>query len=222
MLSNITEAISNWWYGESTQKPGQIGQEKENRMFDAIAQHTKDPEATTALLQKLQTMLVAFSQPQFWNEARNMPNKAWITNMQKLIFDIVITHEIMSIHDIVGIVKQVLSSSGTITSDDKINFITNEIQAMVHEHKRKIVEELQAKENIKQQKIRQRKDKREQIMLAQQRIKDEQERKEQEIKKQEHIKTSYKDEKKEWYNVLDQLAHNKQATSQHNHEFRKN
>jgi hypothetical protein len=219
ILSNITEAIGNWWYGESTQKPGQINQETENKIFNAIEQRTKDPEATRSLLQKLQTMLITFTQPQFWNEKRNIPNKAWITEMQKIIFDIVVTYEIMSIQDVIDIIKQVLRSSDQITSDDKINFITNEIQAMVHEHKRKIAEKFQAQESIKQQKQAQRSAKKERIILAQQRIKDEQEKKEQEIKKQEQIKTSYKDEKKEWYNVLGQLAQNKQATSQHNHEL---
>jgi len=213
ILSTITEAVSSWWYGPGPRKPGELSPEEQNKMFDIIAENTKDPAASKVVLKEFQNKLLTFMTPQFWDEQREIPNKSWIIAMQKIIFDIAIAYEIMPVQEATAIVTKVLQASGKIAPAN-ISFVSNQIQKMVKEHERKMHEGQQRQEAIKQQKAQLRRDQQEQILLAQQKIKDEQARKEQEIKKQDEIKVSYKDEKKQWYDLLDKVAQNKQATSQ--------
>ena len=206
ILSTFTEAVSNWWYGPGDQKPAGLSAEDQEKLLAVM------PQGARERFKDFQNILLNFNAAKYWNQQDELPNKIWVKEIQGIVKDLVTKHQIISLPEVSTIVQTVLISAEKM-SPANIKKTIDIIGKPVKDEQAK----QQRQEAAKQQKIQGIKDKKEQILLAQQRKKDEQERREQEIKKHEQVKTSYKDEKKQWYDLLEQVAQNKQATIDANH-----
>jgi hypothetical protein len=215
IISTITQSVSAWWYGSSPKKPTGLTQEEQKALLKAIVQNTKNPLKAKEDFEQFQQLLINFSQA--WDQARKMPNSLWIDQMGLVVKNIVIEHEIMSLDDISNIIQQALESSGKISSPQKLIKIIELVKGPTNDYKRLILEEKQREENAKQQRIQRKEEKQQQILLAQQKIKDEKDRIEREEQHLANSIAAYKNEKKQWHELLAQVSANKQASHHDNH-----
>jgi len=144
--------------------------------------------------------------------------------MQESVYDIVITYKILSSEQVSSIIRNVLETSKKISSRN-IDKIIMTVEQPTQNQLKKAAQEKEQEEQKKQQ----RKEEQEKLIAEQQKIKDEQERIEAE--KEQHLAhieaenqkqafniTQYKSEKDGWYDILYNIASNKQATQQSNHD----
>lgn len=210
----VLSTLSDWWYGTSAQKPTELSAEQQKTLLKQIV--AKVPKnlrpAAKETYKKLQDTLLTFNSPQNWNENKAMPNQNWIDQMNRLLHEIVITYEIMSLKKITTDIAYALLASGKM-SKEKINKIIEAISLLTKDTQAKLKQQEDAQQVLNQQ----RKDKKEQIMLAQQRIKAEEDRIVEEKKRKKQAAVTYRDEKKQWYELLGKVAQNRQATAQENH-----
>lgn len=210
----VLSTLSDWWYGTSAQKPTKLSAEQQetllNQMVETVEPHLQSAAKET--YKKLQATLLAVNSPQYWNENKAMPNQKWIDQMNQLVHDIVITYEIMNLKKITTDIAYALLASGKM-SKEKINKVIETISSLTKDAQAKRKQQEAAQQALTQR----RKDKKEQIMLAQQRVKAEEDRIIEEKKRKKQAAVTYRDEKKQWYELLGKVAQNKQATPQENH-----
>lgn len=212
----IIERISDWWNGPNPKKPTGLTQEQQEDLLGKIVQNTKNPPKARKDFEQFQQLLVNFSNA--WDQAGKMtPQSPWIKQMGSVVKTIVIEHEIMSLDDIANIIQQALESSGKISSPEKLAKIIDLIKGPTNDYKGQIRAENQRKENAKQQRIQRKEEKQQQILLAQKKIKDEKERIEREAQHLANSIAAYKNEKKQWHELLAQVSANKQASHHDNH-----
>jgi len=210
IIANITENISNWWYGTSDQKPNTLSTKDEEALLNNIVQNAINKDAAKKTFKKFQSMLLNFNTEKFWDAQQGSPNFDWIRAMQPIIKSIVIDHHIMPLDEMLNIVRNILVS-GKVTPGN----IERTVTEIAKPAKEEEIEQAREKAAV-QQNIQRRKDKNEEIMRAQQKVRDEQDRIEREKQQSAAAAISYKDEKKQWYALLEQVAQNKQATSEIN------
>jgi len=203
-----------WLIGTSTEKlEGPSSKDQENFLNQLVKDipHHLQPAAQQAFTD-FQSTLLGFNSSQFWDAQRSLPNITWIARMDDLIKDVVIIYKLMSLTEISGFIENILQKSGKI-SPSALTSIMPKIQTKTNQ----ALAQEKFEQEAAQQKEQRRKEKKEQILLTQQRIQAEKERVEVEKQKHIHAAHNYKEEKKQWYNLLNTVAQNKQATSQDNH-----
>lgn len=210
----VFSTLSDWWYGASAQKPTKLSAEQQetllNQMVETVELHLQSAAKET--YKKLQATLLAVNSAEYWNENKAMPNQKWIDQMNQLIHEVVITYEIMSLKKITTDIAYALLASGKM-SKEKINKAIEAISLLTKDAQAKRKQQEAAQQALTQR----RKDKKEQLVLAQQRIKAEEDRIIEEKKRKKQAAVTYRDEKKQWYDLLGKVAQNKQATPQENH-----
>ena len=195
--------LQDWWQGTSTQKPGGLSSQEQDDLLAKIVMNVPDylkEDAKEAFKDFLNTLFSFDNHP------------AWIAKMDDLIKNVVITYKLMEPKEILAFVENTLQKSGKISST-ALSSIMSKIQTKMNQA---LAEKKHAK-LVEQQKVQRRQEKKEQVLLAQQREKAEKERIEAEKQRRIDAANTYKQEKKHWYNLLNTVAQNKQATPQDNH-----
>jgi hypothetical protein len=228
LLSAFTQGLSDWWYGTSAQKPGALSSPKQEELLNMMVKdvpHHLQPAAKKAFTD-FQNTLLNFNKDPFWDNQQSLPNITWIAQMDKLIKKVVITYKLMKKEDLADFVQNILQKSGKISPAALTNIMskiqTKTNQALAEEkhaiamEQQKVLRKQEKKEQVLLAQQRAKAEK-EQILLAEQRAKAEAERIEAEKQKRIASAHTYRQEKKQWYDLLDKVAQNKQATAQENH-----
>lgn len=236
----IIASITDWWSGApKTEDQIRELRKQQKQLFNDIAQAQTDPEAqffVKKALKNLTNILLASNEPHYWDQEKQKPNQLWMQKIQQTLDVLIIQYHVMPLDDMLGIIKTMLESSGKI-SPDKINNIITTLKIYIKKQEQDILQKkqqieamklqvAQRKQEIKDQIVREEQQRKEQILLAQQKIKDEEMRIEAEkarIAMERHKQIAhahnYKNEKKEWYNLLDKVTQNKQASSAENYAY---
>jgi len=206
-------------------------------LFADIANAQIDPNAqffVKKALKNLTNILLASNEPNYWDQENQKPNQLWMQKIQQILDVLIIQYHVMSIDDMSGIIKTMLESSGKI-STQQVNNIVTTIKNYIEKQKQEMLEKKQqieamklqssqARQEKKDQIAREEQQRKEQILLAQQKIKDEEMRIEAEKariamarQKKVALANHYRNEKRAWYNLLDKVAQNKQASPAENH-----
>lgn len=201
IFSTFTEAVSNWWYGSSEQKPTGLSREDQEKLLNLL------PPGAKERFKEFQNKLLSFNTTKFWDQHNEQPNNIWVREIREIIKDLVVQYDIIPLTDISNIIKKVFDSSGKISPATSRAIIENIEQPIRAE-----IAKQEQEKAIQQQKAEMKKNRKEQLLLAEQKIKDEEYQMEEKKIKEATTAFSYKDEKKQWYNLLDQVAHNKHAT----------
>lgn len=213
-LSAFRQGLSNWWYGTPDKAADAPVLKNEQALLSQMVKdvpHHQQEKAKQAF-KDFQHTLLAFSNAEYWDAQQSLPNLKWIAKMDELIKDIVITYRLMDLNDALTFVENILKKSGKISAPALKNILTK-----ISTKTNKIFDEEDQKKKEKELIVQRRQEKKEQILLAQQRDKEEKDKIIAEKNRLAQAATSYKQEKKQWYDLLDKLAHNKQATPEHNH-----
>lgn len=213
VFAQFTEAVGNWWYGTAEKTPkkisNQLSAQDQEDLLNQVVHNARDKKGAKKAFITLQQTVLDFATIKNAAEYNN-----WVQKMQQLINDIVITHNIMSLTKISDIVKQALLASKNIKAD-KIQNILDAISEKVRqeEAKKKEQKEQAEEKRRRQQEIA------EQKAAAAQKIKDEENRVKAEQEKKVIAAATYKDEKKQWYDLLDKVAQNKEKSGNNAKEY---
>jgi hypothetical protein len=210
----ILSTLSDWWYGTSAQKQTKISPDKQEALLNILVKEVPEhlQQAAKITFKNFQNTLLNFSNLSFWDAHRERPNADWINSMNGFIKDIVITYNIMPREEVSIIVQNVFDASHQITPTNAKETLTKILSKT-----NKIIDAEKQKKAIEQEKAQQQKEKKEALIVAQQKIKAEEAFIESEKERKLRAATTYRDEKKEWYTLLDKVAQNKKASPQDNH-----
>lgn len=222
VFSRFTEAVGNWWYGkeESPNKPIQLSADDQKNLLNQIVHNARDKKGAKKAFTVFQQTILDFSAIKNEAEYNN-----WVKKMQQLFEDIVITHKIMGLTELSSIVRKTLLASENIKPEkiqnilDAISSEVRKTQAREAEKKAQDEEERRQEQEVKEQKI-----------AALQKIKDEEIRKKTaeeaeqkriiaEQQKRVVAASDYKDQKKQWYALLDRVAQHKGAVLNNHKEY---
>ena len=213
-FSNLTEGVSNWWYGTSSKKPEELSSKEQEKLLAVMVKDVPHylQEAAKQTFRDFQNTLLNVNKPEFWDEQRSIPTIEWIAKMDALIKDVVITYSLMSDKNAADFVQDILQKSGKISAAALQN-----IMVKVQTKTKQALAEQESAAHAEQQRKQSQKETREEKIQAQQKAKAEEERIEKEQQRLAQIPHTYREEKKLWYALLDKIAQNKRATPQENH-----
>ncbi|HLW72711.1 MAG TPA: hypothetical protein VKR54_01550 [Candidatus Babeliales bacterium] len=225
-VKSVTEVASNWWYGSSA-SPTQTQiilseleladqQEFKNLQIylDATSKDTNEKNKIKELWQNLQQILRVT--PQVLDKKNIEFNRQWINDLEQTLAHLIITHPTISIDDACAKIQNVLSLFPSTEGPDYSTQIVQTIKAFLEKIVWQEAHTKQQEEASRLQVKQQRREHKEKIMLAQQKIKNEEDRIEAEKKKQLRAAADYKNEKKQWNQLLAQISQNVQATAEEN------
>lgn len=208
----IIASVMDWWSGSSkNQKEIEKHRKTIRKSFKNLA--LQYPQAGSSLHQ-FETLLFSFEKPIYWDQANGTPNQKWVDEVLQQLMPLVITHQALTDVGAYALIKAMLKSK---MPRDKISaFVSDTIEkpitAQVHKNIMAQKEQEERVLRIAQQK----KERKEQIALAQQKIKDEQDRIAAQEKRQLAAATNYKNEKKQWYTLLQNMSQHSNATQEDN------
>lgn len=214
-VRGAASAASRWWYGtgETQDAATSLEEDKErlkklHALLDVLALTNNEK----ADIEKAWTLFIGNlrSAPQLSDKANAEANKKWIATTGQALETLLMQYHIISIEDARDIIESIIESSPNRTQ------VIKEIKRYLEERKLKIIQAKQQKEAAILKKAQQKEERKKIVMREQQKIKDEENRTQEEKRKQLLVVSSYKNEKSQWKQLLADLSHNKQATTEKN------
>lgn len=208
----LVASVMDWWSGSSK---NQIEIKEQRKIIhDSFEKLAKQYSGSGPSLHQFETLLFNFEKPHYWDETNNRPNQKWVSEVQLILIPLIKTYTALTPDGAYELIKAVLRSKMTYNAIEM--FVDNAIKKPTDTELLKFITAEKQQEEAILRVAQQKKEKKERIALAQQKIKDEEDRVAEEQKRQLASAARYKNEKKEWYTLLQNMAQQANATNQDN------